>query len=290
MEEATKKEVKSFTLPNKKVLVVPIKRKGGWLPPGHEAEFLFKTSYYDLPLPKRNGVYKECLTKEERDFFESSEAGLALGKDDLNIHNKNENFWDTFKVKLDKNILPLDLSVPMDYLKYKVLLQNDTFVAPSADQKFKKGSYKFCITEEGHENDERVKAASSKKEAYKFMGRIDSSVSKMKDFLNVYYTIKPGGKQIPLNATQDFCIAEMEKLVEADLGGFLDIVRDNQYDEKVLVHNALRAKALIREGLMFKTPEGTVIGDNMGAVINFLKDDKNTEEVIKIKSRTENAK
>lgn len=291
MEEAIKAK-KVFTLPQRKVLVVPVKRKGGWLPSGHEAEFLFKNSAYTLVLPKhqQTGQYKEPLTQEEKSFFESNDAGLALGKDDLNIHLKTDNFWDTFTVRLDKNVLELDLSKPMDYLKYKVLMQNNSLVAPTAAEKMKKGSYKFCITEAGYENEEKVKAASGKMEAYKFMGKVEHSASQMKDFLNVYYTVKPGGKQIPLNAKQDFCIAEMEKLVVNDLAGFLDIVKDDQYAEKVLVHNALRARALLREGLTFKTPEGTVIGDNMGAVINFIKDAKNTEEVIKIKSRIENAK
>jgi hypothetical protein len=290
MEEAIKDEVKAFTLPKKKILVVPIKRKGKWLPPGHEAEFLFKHSTLDLPLPKVGGVYRECLTKEEKEFFESSEAGLALGKDDLNIHNKADNYWDTFHVKLDKNIKVLDLSNPLDYLSYKVLLQNTYYIAPSAAEQKAKGTYKFCLTEEGYENEEKVKAASSKKEAYKFMGKIDHSVGKMKDFLNVYYTIKPGGKQIPPNASQDFCIAELEKLVESDLSAFLDIVRDANYDDKVLVHNALTAKALLRDGLTFKTPEGTIIGENMDSVISFLNNDKNSEEVIKIKGRIDNAK
>ena len=76
MEEAIKEEVKNFTLPDRKVLVVPVKRKGGWLPPGHEAEHLFKSSYYDLPLPKRGGVYKEVLTPAEKKFFESNGEDL----------------------------------------------------------------------------------------------------------------------------------------------------------------------------------------------------------------------
>lgn len=283
--------VSKSPLLDKKVMVVPVRRKGGWLPPGHEAEFLFKRSFWSLMLPKDRvtGQYREPLTTEEKIYFESVESGLALKKDDLSIYKKEDNFWDKFRIKLDKNVKVLDLSKPMDFISYKVLLQNKEFVAPSAAEKFNKGSYKFAIVEEGYENTEKVKAASSKKEAYKFFGKMDDSPTKMKDFLNVYYTVKPGGKQVPPTAKMDFLIAEIEKLIEEDLTGFLNLCRDDQYETKVLIYNALKARALEREGMTFKTPEGTIIGDNMGAVINFLKDPANSDEVIKIKGRTENA-
>jgi len=94
-----------FTLPNKKIMVVPIKRKGGWLPNNHEASFLFKHSSVTLVLPRsKTGSRIDPLTQEERDFLESDSAGLALKKGDLLIHNKEKNFWKPFKVKLDKNM------------------------------------------------------------------------------------------------------------------------------------------------------------------------------------------
>jgi len=274
-----------------KILVTPIRRKGGWLPPGHEAEFLFKHSAWTLTLPKDKltGQYKDPFTAEEKVFFEG-QAGLALKADDLSIYKKEDNFWDTYKIKVDKNLKVLDLSKAMDYMTYKVLLQNTEFVAPSAAEKFAKGSYKFALVEEGYENVEKVKAASSKKEAYKFFGKIDDSASKMSNFLNVYYTQRPGGKQVPPTAKREFLIVEIEKLIEQDLTGFLDLARDDKYDAKVLIYNALKTGALERDGMTFKTPEGTIIGDNMGLVLNFLADPKNTEEVMQIKGRIENAK
>ena len=38
--------INTFTLPNKKVLVIPVRRKGKWLSTDHEANFLFKHSYF----------------------------------------------------------------------------------------------------------------------------------------------------------------------------------------------------------------------------------------------------
>lgn len=284
---------KAFTLPSsKKIMIVPVRRKGGWLPPEHEGSFLFKHSYVRLivPMNERTGDLLDPLTIKEREFFESDKAGLALKKGDLLIHNKEATFWPEFQIKLDKHLTQLDLSDPMDYLTYKVLLVNKRLVAPSNAEKFNKASYKFVIVEEGYQNETRVKAASSKKEAYKFMGKIDSSKQAMRDFLNVYNTQKPGGKSVPPNATESFLIAELDRLVEDNLTDFLGLARDKNYEKKVLIFNAMKARALVREGMTFKTPEGVVIGENLNAVISWMNDDANNEEVIKIKGRIDNSK
>ena len=116
----------TFTLPNKKVLVVPVRRKGRWLPDNHEASFLFKHSYFQVVVPKdgKTGELRDPLTPEERAYFENKASGLALNSGDLSTLKKDDNFWTNFRVKLDKNVLQLDLSKPMDYLRYKVLLVN----------------------------------------------------------------------------------------------------------------------------------------------------------------------
>ena len=292
METEVMNEKMTFQLPDKQVMVVPVRRKGGWLPDGHAASFLHNQAYWDFTVKENlnTGSFIDPLTKEEKAFFESDEAGLSLKKGDLNVHKKENNYWDDFHVKLRDEVRPLDLSNAKDYLIYKVLLTNDGHIAPSAAEKFKKGTYKFAIVEEGHNNEERVTAASNKKEAYRFFGKIDNSSEKMKDFLSVYYTMKPGGKQVAPNAKQDFLIAEIEKIVEGDLTTFLKLAKDVNYDKKVLIHNALQARALKREGMTFTTPEGVEIGTTLETVIAFMDNPVNSEEVIRIKSRIETAK
>ena len=281
----------TFTLPKKVILVQPVRRKGNWIPTGHEADFLFKHSYFSIVVPKlQNGELKDPLTEEERTYFESQKGGLALKSGDLSIYKKENNYWNKFKVKLDKNTLKLDLSNPIDYIRYKVLLSNSDIVAPSLNEKFKKGTYKYVLAEEGSMDQEFVKSANSKKEAYKAFGKMDSSPEKMKDFLGVYYTLKPGGKSIPLNAKQDFLIAEIEKIIESDLGTFIEIVKDKDYDVKVMINKALRAKALERDKTTYRTPEGITIGETLKQAIAYLTNPINSEEYIKIQSRIDNSK
>ena len=298
LEEKETKE--KFKLPNKKILVTPVRRKGSWLPANHAASFLFKESYYSVTVPRTNrGELVNPLTEAEQEYFEGSVALLSLKTGDLSIHktvtDKNgkqrlQNFWTDFKIKLKNEIMELDLSKPMDYLRYKVLLANSEIIAPSGAEKFKRGTYKFALVEQGWEDTEKVKSAKNKQTAYRAFGKMDSSPEKLKDFLSVYYTIKPGGKTIPVAAKLDFLIAETEKIVENDMSTFLDIVNDKDYDTKVMITKALRAKALEREGSAFRTPEGKTIGQNLKEAISFLTNPLYSEEVIKIQSRIDNAK
>lgn len=291
MEKTTEQVKVNFTLPDKKVMVVPVRRNGGWLPNNHEASFLFKHSYVRLVLPRtQTGAYVDPLTQEEREYFESDNAGLALKKGDLLIHKKENNFWKKYKVKLDKNVLQLNLSDPEDYIKYKVLLANKDLIAPSSSEKFAKGTYRFAIEEEGYQNDEKVKAAFNKKDAYKFFGKIDNSPTKMRDFINVYNIRNKGNKTVPPNATSEFLIAEIEKIIEKDIVGFVALSKDATYEKQVLIFNALRAGALKRDGMTYKTPEDITLGDSMNSVINYFDAPENSEELIKLKARIENAK
>ena len=117
-EVKDKKEKKPFKLPNRKVKVVPIRRKGAWLPPDHEAAFTFDTAKkkYAAPLVGKNRVAK-VLTDAEQEYFEK-----VLDRD-LNPFKKLEdNYWVTRFVALDKFTTVLNLADPDDYISWKILL------------------------------------------------------------------------------------------------------------------------------------------------------------------------
>jgi hypothetical protein len=282
---------KTFTLPNRKVQVKLIKRKGGWLPSNHEASDLFKHSYWRFVVPRRrdNGELVDPLTKEERAFFESPASGLSLKPGDLSIHKKENNYWGSYNMKLDKNIKQLDLSVPTDYIRYKVLLANKDTVAPSAEEQFNKGTYKFMLVEEGWEIEQEAKTASTNTEAYKHFGRMMDSPTKMRDFLNVYNSAKPGTKSVAKNAKKEFLQAELEKLIKGDVSGFISLATDENYDTKLLIFKALQARAIERDGTDYVIPGGGAIGYNLNDVVGYIQNPANNEQVLKIKARIENA-
>jgi hypothetical protein len=287
--ENTMTEKTTFTLPNRKVQVVPIRRKGGWLPDNHEAAFLFKHAMNGYVVPKdgRTGALVDPLTDEEREFFETK-AGLALKREDLSVYKKDNNYWTNFRVKMTKDVMLLDLSKPMDYLNYKVLLANEESIAPSAQEKFNKATYKYAIVEEGYQNEEKVASASSKKTAYKHFGKIDSSPSKMRDFLNVYNSTRPGNITVPKNAKTDFLIAEIEKIIETNIKDYLQLAEDKHYDTKLIIQKGLSCRAIERDGLDYKVG-GQHIGRNINEAVAFFENVNNNEEILKVKARIEAA-
>ncbi len=81
----------SFTLPNKKVKVVPVYKKG-WLPEGHEAAFLFQDAQHVFTVPRssRTGAYISPLTAEEQACIEN-DPRLSFSEGDLSVHKTVNN-------------------------------------------------------------------------------------------------------------------------------------------------------------------------------------------------------
>ena len=80
------------------------------------------------------GTYVNVLTNSEMAFLEEY---LGMTKGTLSVYKKVDNFWSDAnpqginKVKLKKQDNYLDLSVPEDYIRYKILLANKDYIAPS---------------------------------------------------------------------------------------------------------------------------------------------------------------
>ncbi len=276
-------ETKTFKLPNRKVKVVPVRRKGAWLEPTHEAAFTFgkASKKYAAPLVGKNRVAR-VLTEEEQKYFEE-----VLDRD-LNPFKKMEdNYWVTRFVTLDKNIKVLDLSDPDDYISWKILkLQKDTIVE-GGENRFSKGTYKFFIDDLDYEDKSRSKSATARKDAYKFFGKItDKGRTAMVDFLTVYYQNKPG-KRVPDGANPDWLEAELDKIIENDIDGFLLVSNDPEYDTKLFITKAIRSKAIVKVNGAYQLPDGEIIADTLSTLIVCLKDEVNSESYMQIKARIE---
>ena len=77
------------------------------------------------------GTYVNVLTNKEMAFLENI---LGMDKGALSVYKKQDNFWSDAnpqginKVRLRKQDNYLDLSIPEDYIRYKILLANKDFV------------------------------------------------------------------------------------------------------------------------------------------------------------------
>ena len=81
-----------------------------------------------------SGMFVNVLTDNEKAFLENI---MGLEDNALSIYKKVDNFWDDSnengisKVRLLKQDNYLNLADPEDYIRYKILLANKDYIAPS---------------------------------------------------------------------------------------------------------------------------------------------------------------
>lgn len=296
-------KVNAFSLPKTKVHVKPILRSGRWLPDGHSGSFMYDNTSMaiQVPIDKNTGGLKNPLTKEEQEFFEGKE-GFDMERGKLNSHRTKENFWKDFAVHVRKNddivndktiLLTLDLSDPIQYIQYKVLMTNSVrdggLVAPSWNERFASGTYRVALVHEGQQSRDKVKRADMMQKAYKYVGKIEHSAEEMFDFLTVYYLQNAKSKRPSQDSDKDFYKSEIQELLDTDLNGVIAVIDDaDNYEYKLLVHRGIKIGALkMVQGDKIETVDGTPLGNNLTQAVQWLKDDRHQDEYLRLKNQIE---
>ena len=196
----------------------------------------------------RSGQYADVLTKEEKKFLEYK---LGLEPNALSVHNRTNNFWSDAneqgigRIELIKGDNPLDLSQPIDYIKYKILLNNKDQIAPSIQvlQDKPKATYKFVIISES----DTAKAANTKvtlkAQAYMEFGKINEDKEKMRVIIETI-----DGRPTAANSTVEYLQGKVGELIEANTKMFLQVVKDPFLDNKVLIKKAIEAGLISNRG------------------------------------------
>lgn len=289
-EEVKKEVVKGFTLPNEKVTIKYIKRNKG-LASNVGSDHVISggmiegaTRKFCVPL-LRNGGLKNVLTNEEKEFFEE---GHFRGVN-LSIYS---DFWKTQYVSLEKLDTILDLSVPEDYIKYKILLAWDTVIAPSLHQykNENKGTYQFYITKSGEELKDRSKKLDLIKTAWKEYYKLEDN----KDALvSIIYLMT--GKKLSDNSTMEFINTEVETLVDTRTKDFLALVEDPNFETKTLIALAENIGIILKKNGKYETVDGLTLAKqgeiaSLPNAVNYLIDPKNHEVRDLIQARIKNSK
>lgn len=83
-----------------------------------------------------SGMYVNVLTDQEKQFLENI---MRLEVNALSVYKKVDNFWDDSnekgisRVRLTKQDNYFNLADPEDYIRYKILLANKDYIAPSLE-------------------------------------------------------------------------------------------------------------------------------------------------------------
>ena len=310
METATQeKTVYGSFLQNRIVSIKPVESSGKWsnlLVQGQERikdPFMYNKTKrsYQVPLNSetRGGGVKVILDDMTRvkiqKYMETHPNGMTqkeffekeLGVDLNPTLPADKNFWRSDRrgrVILTKEGTTLNLSLPLDMLKYLILIANKMLISPSYDERINKATYEFMVVDENKITSKKLEEADLKAQAYVKYAEVTNSKTATIGF------IKSLGRTIPATATAEWLKSEVANIVETNPKYFLEIVTHPQYNERIFVQEAVEAGAIIRKGeKRYTLDNGAELGD-LTDVINYLLNPDNQEVKLRVKAKIELSK
>lgn len=217
-----------------------------------------------------SGKYVNVLTDDEKDFLEDA---MGLEPNALSIYKRDNNFWDdsnvdgVSKVMLKKQDNYLDLSNPEDYIKYKILLANKDYIAPSLQdlEDYPKATYQFVIIEEGDETRSAKSNMSNTMMCYKEYGKIEDD----KDTLSLIIETLDG-RPVATSSKLEFLQTKINDLIQANPKTFLQVITDKLLPTKVLIRKAISHGIISKRGdfLYLRSDGKPLCNDNEDPTIN----------------------
>ena len=201
------------------------------------------TLYMDEKTMKIVNPFKSM---EEQKFFEN------IFGEDLNPYKKDNQFWANYHFTVTKSpeIIELgqvlDANEPKDALALRVLRTNRKLVAPSWEERLNNGTYRWVLVPEDYEEEKAVIELDAQKKMWMHLGSIDSSATKMQDFLSIYYSTKGKVKKIPSDASREFLVKELSNIIGEDPDGYVRVVDDKDFEMKVFITHSI-AKGTIEQ-------------------------------------------
>lgn len=252
----TKTKAKEFTLPNEKVVVEFIRvQKGNIVNPKHVLFGGMGENAKRHLVPRRSKTtfkYVQVLTPEEQKSIESI---LVLGEGGLSIYKPENNYWDSLSIDLKKEGVTLDLSDPVSYLKYKIVLSYTDMVASSLAElkKKNKATYQFVIVRPGERSNIVVDSYNVKKEAYSIAAKLETNIDHVREFLYL------AGKRSAGDASITKVKSMLAVIVEDDPQKVVDIVTATDYSTRALLSKAVLAGVVKDLGGRYNLEDGVAL-------------------------------
>jgi hypothetical protein len=150
------------------------------------------------------------------------------------------------------------LSIPEEYIKYKVLLANTECIAPSLDavNLKQKETYEYVLLHEEEEAKANKKRVNKNIEAYKILGKIEGDKDKLRTIVEIA-TSRPQHRTASIDALTD----QIDRLIQANANLFLTIAQDPLLDTKVLLKKGIETGAVKVKNDLFYDADGKPLCD-----------------------------
>lgn len=235
-------------------------------------------------VPRLNtGTYVNVLTNSEMKFLENY---LGMEEGTLSVYKKKDNFWSDANpqgintVKLRKQDNYLDLSVPEDYIKYKILLANKDFICPSPQvlEDRPKATYQYVIIEGSQEVDRAKKHMDITRECYMEFGKIENDIDTLMTVVELI-----DGRMVAPNTKREFLHTKIDSYIQSNAKTFLKTVQDENLPVKVLIRSSLNKGTIYKKGDYYylRSTGDPMCGPNeeplLSNAVKFLNNPRNQE-------------
>lgn len=229
-----------------------------------------------------SGMLVNILTDSEKKFLEDY---MGLEYNALSIYKKENNFWDGSNdrgisaVKLTKQDNFFNLENPEDYIRYKILLANKDYIAPSIRElkEHPKSTYQFVVISEGEENKVAKDEMSTTMKCYKEFGKVEEDIYTLRVIIE---TLE--GKSTSANSKLEFLQTNINKLIQENSKKFLEVITDPLLPTKVLIKKCLEKHIIKAKGNYLYLSDNTPLCEDnqeptMNVAARFLNLPKNQE-------------
>ncbi len=201
--------------------------------------------------------------------------GLGLSENDLNIHNRNNEYLNTLSIEMPKSGLSLNIDNPYDLLIDKVLCAYDNVIAPNARSQKNKASFRYVRLVEDEETKILLEESDKKKKAYKLLGALEQSRERMILFLlNSKMRLTPS---VTTPILRKLCNEAADK----NAAQFISTLEDPLFIERGLVRmGAILKKINVISGLYYYKEEPLAFSGkpaNLSNAAMYLKDTEQAE-------------
>lgn len=195
-----------------------------------------------------SGMFVNVLTDKEKAFLEEA---MGLEYNALSIYKKVDNFWDDSnenginKVRLTKQDNYFNLADPEDYIRYKILLANKDYIAPSMQvlQDTPKATYQFVIISEGEETKLAKSNMSATMMCYKEFGKVENDIDTLRVIIETI-----SGRPTSQSSKLEFLQTKANELIQTDSKIFLKVITDPMLSTKVLIKKGIEAGLISNRG------------------------------------------
>lgn len=248
----TNKTVVPSCLTNKKIIVRFLPKSTALVSNTKHVLYggLAENAFREYVVPKliSNGSYVNVLTNDEKTYLEEV---MQLEPNALSIHKKEDNYWNSVKVRLGRQDTILDLSVPVDYIKYKVLRANSDFIAASLEELEEKPkvTYQFVMISESDENKTGLKKLSYAMQAYMLLGQLQEDEYTLRVIVEMLE-----GRPVTKATSKESLLAKINDFISVDTKQtktFLAIAEDKLLPTKVLIRRAVEAGLVSKRGTFY---------------------------------------